>query len=355
MTIVIDAKNETKRAIDDLDGRLGQLDRDLREAFTGEIRDLHTTHLSDLKASQQETRSSAYNAGKRAGEAVTAVTALRNEVAQLHSGLGELRDDFREVLALLRAATALEAAGSVVGPVPAAAAGADSGAELAALPGQRPAPQEESAPATQGASTSVGAMATNEQAETVQAVEGISAAAEDNLSSEETKDQPEGDAPEDENLVASRAALDADNSRSQDDPLAGEPVALSAAGRVWAIMRAGSVASATLVCHRDTWEFIAAHVGSHPHFRTPALEEREGGLVAAVLSGRSLVAMILALYQVTEAHRTTDDNVEDLAAFADWAMACQVYNATAEVLREAREVEGDPVVVTIDNRIPARP
>ncbi|MFE3378844.1 hypothetical protein [Streptomyces anulatus] len=88
------------------------------------------------------------------------------------------------------------------------------------------------------------------------------------------------------------------------------------------IMRAGKVASATLVCHRDTREFVPAQVSSHPHFRTPTLEERENGLVA-VLSGRSLVAVLLALYRV--------------------AIASTAWSG-----------EGNSVIVTIDNRVPAR-
>ncbi|MFE7429632.1 hypothetical protein ACFU7B_30310, partial [Streptomyces sp. NPDC057545] len=76
----------------------------------------------------------------------------------------------------------------------------------------------------------------------------------------------------------------------------------------------------TLVCHRDAWEFVAAQVGNHAHFRTPALEEREGGLVAAVLSDRSLVAVLLSLYRVAETRRHGED-VDELVTYADWAMA----------------------------------
>ncbi|MFD8968178.1 hypothetical protein ACFV0C_24840 [Streptomyces sp. NPDC059568] len=100
---------------------------------------------------------------------------------------------------------------------------------------------------------------------------------------------------------------------------------------------------------------MAAQVGSHPHFRTPALEEREDGLAAAVLSGRSLVAMLLALYPVanTSVSRPDTEDMEDLVAYADWAMASQVYYATARVLSRVRSGEGNPIVVTIDNRVPA--
>ncbi|MFI8992442.1 hypothetical protein ACIG63_47285 [Streptomyces antimycoticus] len=118
-------------------------------------------------------------------------------------------------------------------------------------------------------------------------------------------------------------------------------------------MGAGKVSSATLVCHRDTWDFVAAQIGSHPHFRTPVLEERDAGMVAAVISGRSLVAMLLSLYRVAETGRRGQD-ADELVAYADWAMASQVYRSTAEVLNQANYAEGDPVVVTIDNRLPAR-
>ncbi|MGY5000447.1 hypothetical protein [Streptomyces griseus] len=121
-----------------------------------------------------------------------------------------------------------------------------------------------------------------------------------------------------------------------------KPYPFSSAGRVWAIMRAGKAASVTLVCHRDTWEFVAAQVGNHPHFRTPALEEREGGLVAAVLSGRSLVAVLLSLYHVAKTRRH-GEGVDELVTYADWAMASQVYDATARVLSRTFVDEGDPV------------
>lgn len=77
------------------------------------------------------------------------------------------------------------------------------------------------------------------------------------------------------------------------------------------------------------------------------------GLVAAVLSGRSLVAMLLALYRVANTSRPHTEDMEELVAYADWAMASQVYDATAQVLSRACSGEGDPIVVTIDNRLPA--
>lgn len=78
--------------------------------------------------------------------------------------------------------------------------------------------------------------------------------------------------------------------------------------------------------------------------------------MAAVLSGRSLVALLLALCRVANVSVRTPDgeDAEELMAYADWAMASQVYYATTRVLRTARHEEGDPVVVTIDNRVSAQ-
>ncbi|MER5736426.1 MULTISPECIES: hypothetical protein [unclassified Streptomyces] len=129
------------------------------------------------------------------------------------------------------------------------------------------------------------------------------------------------------------------------------PYPFSSAGRIRAVTRAGRAASATLVRHRDAWEFVAAQVGSHPHFRTSALEEREDGLVAAVLSGRSLVVVLLSLYRVTETGLRGEDAYEP-EIYADRAMASQVYGAVAGVRIRTLPVEGEPIVVTTDSRMP---
>ncbi|MGW2027931.1 hypothetical protein [Streptomyces decoyicus] len=87
MTILIDTKDEMNRSVDGLDSRVSELDRELRAVLTTEITELRENSLTDLKSSQQETRTSAYNAGKRASEAVTAVANLQRDVDRLHGGL----------------------------------------------------------------------------------------------------------------------------------------------------------------------------------------------------------------------------------------------------------------------------
>ena len=303
-------------------------------------------------SSIQETQRSAFNAGKRASETVAAVSELRRDVDRLHNGLQDLRQDLGQLLTLLRA-TAPATAG-VVPEAPDRAEpgpGDEAGHEPAVLPGQQPAPEEESVSA---------AADTPPPADTPAASPPAEPAQDDRTPAETDTAQPASQAHAQTGQEAApreeqeeQAALEA-GTRNPDEAPVKVPAPISWAGRIWAIMRAGRVSSATLVCHRDTWDFVAAQVGNHPHFRTPTLEERDEGMVAAVLSGRSLVAMLLSLYLLAEAPRHGED-VDELVTYADWAMASQVYGETAEVLNRALHEKGDPVVVTIDNRLPARP
>ncbi|MGW9594687.1 hypothetical protein ACWHLZ_30835 [Streptomyces chartreusis] len=364
MTIVIDTKNEMKRSVDGLSTRVNDLERDLRTVFTAEITGLRETALTDLKSSQHETRTSAYNAGKRASEAVAAVSDLRRDVDRLHHGLEGLREDVGKILEALQGAApasarASAAASSTEGPY-SDPAGISPGYELdsVVLPEQRRAPDQESAPQVDPAAPKPSADNPPEDDEQAVSMDRDVPTTDDDgtdqspPNAEQSVPGSDGRAEGDHDVP--RAALEVSELAPSDSVK--EPAPLTWEGRIWAIMRAGKVASATLVCHRDTWEFVAAQVGSHPHFRTPSLEERENGLVAAVLSGRSLVAMLLALYRTAtiSVRKPDGEDTEELIAYADWAMAYQVYDATARVLSRARYGEGDPVVVTIDSRVPDR-
>ncbi|MFJ3127956.1 hypothetical protein ACIPJO_34275 [Streptomyces sp. NPDC086993] len=348
MAIVIDAKNEIKKSVEELDGRVNNLGRDLRTDLIHEVEGLRKAPLEDMKTSQAAAQKSASRAETRAGEAGAAVAELRQDVLYLHERLDGLHKDVGRVLESL---SAIEPG---IG-APRVAPGADAGAEqdLAPAPEEGTTTETEPVPDTQAvaeAPAEIPVPAVTEDASS--AAEGDEAHSSENEHASEvqaarTVQEPDGD--QDLSTVALEAAQDTDDHKT-------EPAPLSSAGRIYAISRAARVASATLVCHRDTWEFVAARAGSHPHFRPPALEDRENGLVAAVLSGRSLVAMLLTLYQVAETsvrHPDTGD-VAEMTAYADWIMATKVYTETAGVLRHAHSTDGDPVVITIDSRLPAR-
>ncbi|MEU3296037.1 hypothetical protein ABZ722_27220 [Streptomyces longwoodensis] len=63
------------------------------------------------------------------------------------------------------------------------------------------------------------------------------------------------------------------------------------------LLKPAEVASAGLIAHRDTWEWLAALAVDHSHLRTsPAVEDFKEGGVRTVLSGRSLIALLIELW-----------------------------------------------------------
>ncbi|MEU3910350.1 hypothetical protein [Streptomyces sp. NPDC029721] len=106
------------------------------------------------------------------------------------------------------------------------------------------------------------------------------------------------------------------------------------------LLKAAGVASAELVLHRDTWEFLSALAVDHGHFRTPpAVEDIKEGRIQASLSGRSLIAVLIELWNT----RTTATVLE-----ADWALATTAYNRIAAELAGAT-VAGETIRITLDD------
>ncbi|MEU8843441.1 hypothetical protein AB0D97_30690 [Streptomyces roseus] len=106
------------------------------------------------------------------------------------------------------------------------------------------------------------------------------------------------------------------------------------------LLKAAGVASAELVLHRDTWEFLSALAVDHGHFRTPpAVEDIKEGRIQAALSGRSLIAVLIELWNT----RTTTTALE-----ADWALATTAYNRIAAELADATG-SGKTIRITLDD------
>lgn len=106
------------------------------------------------------------------------------------------------------------------------------------------------------------------------------------------------------------------------------------------LLKAAGVASAELVLHRDTWEFLSALAVDHGHFRTPpAVEDVKEGRIQAALSGRSLIAVLVELWNT----RTTATVLE-----ADWALATTAYNRIAAELAGATG-SGETIRITLDD------
>lgn len=104
---------------------------------------------------------------------------------------------------------------------------------------------------------------------------------------------------------------------------------------------AARVSSASLLCHRDIWEFITAHAGRHPHFRVPPQVADEGEeRIRAALSGRSLIALLISLHSIK--HTASDGD-------GDQELAATLYERIEESLTDLTP-SGQPVTITLDDR-----
>ncbi|MCZ1006522.1 hypothetical protein [Streptomyces lydicus] len=107
---------------------------------------------------------------------------------------------------------------------------------------------------------------------------------------------------------------------------------------------AARASSASLLCHRDIWEFITAHAGRHPHFRVPPQVAAEGDeRIRAALSGRSLIALLISLHSL---ERTAADGD------GDRELAATLYERIEKSLT-GLSPGGEPVTITLDDRTPA--
>ncbi|MER5782965.1 hypothetical protein ABT104_14760 [Streptomyces mobaraensis] len=109
------------------------------------------------------------------------------------------------------------------------------------------------------------------------------------------------------------------------------------------LLKAAGVASTELVAHRDTWEWLCALAVRHGHFRTPpAVEDAENGRVRTVLSGRSLIALLVELWNARSTVAPLD---------ADWALAATAYHRIASELATVSG-RGETIRIVLDDGLP---
>ncbi|MFE6632308.1 hypothetical protein ACFVNB_34380 [Streptomyces rochei] len=167
---------------------------------------------------------------------------------------------------------------------------------------------------------------------------------------ENTGHQPQPAAGEDQDLVLKRAieaayqgtgtpvgqptATTPQASADSEDPQVTHGVLL---------LKAAGVASAELIAHRDTWEWLAALAVDHSHFRTPpSVEDIKEGRVQTVLSGRSLIALLIELWNT----RSTATPLQ-----GDWALAMTTYNRIAAELTDVTG-QGETIRIVLDDGLP---
>ncbi|MEE1735153.1 hypothetical protein PUR49_01125 [Streptomyces sp. BE147] len=106
------------------------------------------------------------------------------------------------------------------------------------------------------------------------------------------------------------------------------------------LLKAAGVASVDLIAHRDTWEWLTALAVDHDHFRTPpSVEDVKEGRVQTVLSGRSLIGLLIKLWETRSAATPLE---------ADWALAVTAYNRIAAELTGI-DGEGQTIRIVLDD------
>ncbi|MFB8182097.1 hypothetical protein ACFC8N_40035 [Streptomyces sp. NPDC055966] len=106
------------------------------------------------------------------------------------------------------------------------------------------------------------------------------------------------------------------------------------------MLKAADVASAELVVHRDTWEWLAALAVDHGHFRTPpAVEDIKEGRIQTVLCGRSLIALLIELWNTRSAATPLE---------GDWALATTSYNRIKAELDDVTG-QGETIRIVLDD------
>jgi hypothetical protein len=112
------------------------------------------------------------------------------------------------------------------------------------------------------------------------------------------------------------------------------------------LLKTAGVASVELIAHRDTWEWLAALAAGHSHFRTPPsvedIKDGREGRVQTVLSGRSLIALLIELWNT----RSTAEPLQ-----SEWALATMTYHRIAAELTDPAG-QGQTIRIVLDDGYP---
>lgn len=105
------------------------------------------------------------------------------------------------------------------------------------------------------------------------------------------------------------------------------------------LLAAAAVSSARLVCHKDTWAFLAEQTLRHAHFRLPdRIADTDEGKIDTQLSGRSLLAVLVTTQQIL-----SQPDQDDLAT---WALAHAINRRTRAAVTSATLTRPDDSTIT---------
>jgi hypothetical protein len=177
----------------------------------------------------------------------------------------------------------------------------------------------------------------------------------------EDEDVEEGDVEEQEQPVASlpipTAREDTDSATAAPTPAEHEQPAdvpgLDREGErehYGLLLRAASISSAALICHRDVWAFLAQRAGASQHFHLPdQVEDAGNGKIRVSLSGPSLIAALTATRNVPPS-RHGDDSL------GEWALAATLYRRMRSAINTSDRgvprdgvLSSDRIVIVLDD------
>lgn len=120
---------------------------------------------------------------------------------------------------------------------------------------------------------------------------------------------------------------------------------------------AAGVAYAEISCHRDTWDFLVAQSSRGQHFRLPAAVEERDCLIDADLSGRTLIAVLDALWH-TQHDQKAEAGTRHLASkvygrIGDALKGVDPGGSPTRPRRDGDPGQPDVTRIVIDDRPPA--
>jgi hypothetical protein len=110
------------------------------------------------------------------------------------------------------------------------------------------------------------------------------------------------------------------------------------------MLHAAGISSVHVICHRDSWKFLVNSASGHEHFCMPwEVCDHGKGRVRAVLSGRSLIAVLISLRQVRIACMKDFDG--------SWALATTLYRRIQKSLYRAHPAGSEPLKIVLDDGV----
>ncbi|MFF1956997.1 hypothetical protein ACFVWX_08425 [Streptomyces sp. NPDC058220] len=286
MTALLDTRRELSDQIGAVGDRVDTAEKDLRQVVASEVESLR----SDIR----ETRTRVNNGSAATTEVSRQVTALRQDLHEIHQAIAALRGLVTDLAHHQLFDTSISRA-----PV-APDVEEERTAAATAVPAEEPSaggPEPE-------AETEVVAPA---------GAEG------------------EGEPEEADRRKQSSEALDSGT----------EPSEAISHGAL--LLGAAPIASIVLVCHRDAWNFVADLASGQEHFNpTPEITDDGEGRVRIILSGRSLIGVLIALREA----RVKGDIID-----GSWAMASAFYRRMAEDLRKTRREGTAPLTIIFNDGV----